>query len=534
VTEQGQTRGPRGQRWVQDAVVKADTLQLQLQSARQRALSGHQKVVVEGISTLIDRVREATRREDSVRRRLVNWWQGTQVEAAYLNLHAAKVQMVDVYEEGELRAEIPGRLARAQQTFRADDPRLTAAERLMQNGDLQSDVTRPALRNLISDSYAQADREYAQIRSFRNIVLMSALALYVLVVAIVGVVALKPHWLPLCFALDGHQACPTSSGPTGPRGADIVIVALLGAAGGAVGTLGSIRNLKGTSTPYDIPAAVATLKIPLGALTAILAVAAISANLVPGLSYLDSRGQILAFALVFGFAGQALARPLDRRGQILMEVPGGTTKERTPMPTVPTSPAAKSSQPFGTANEPATQNWLRRLVQSRGRPAWAARVQHEVDRLRADLATARIARKATATDPAIDPSRLESIEKDLNEAEKVVEQHFQRGLTHRLIGASSAYQQAMASVYRASEDLWLVQSDAALAARLPYLRAAVRSYLSSDDPRRELYLLRIDAALTTIGAARLAVAGSDAARSTAQPRAEAQEEPAPSDQEQAE
>jgi hypothetical protein len=116
----------------------------------------------------------------------------------------------------------------------------------------------------------------------------------------------------------------------------------------------------------------------------------------------------------------------------------------------------------------------------------------------------------------------------------VVEQHLQQGLTHRLIGASSAYQQALASVYRASEDLLLVQSEAAVAARLPGLRAAVRSYLSSDDPRRELYLLRIDVALTTIGAARLATAGSDAATSTAQPRAEAQEKPALTDQEQAE
>jgi hypothetical protein len=512
-------------------------LELQLQTARRRELSDLQAVVADSISTHIARVRAATRRQDAIRRRLVDWWQGTQVEAAYLNLHAATAQMVDLYDRGELRAEIPSILARAQQTFRADDPRLTATAQLMQNGDLQSDVTRPALRRLISDSYAQADLKHAQIRSFRNIVLMAALSMYVLVVAIVGVVAWKPDRLPLCFALDGNQACPTSSGPTGPRAADIVMVALLGAAGGAIAALLSIRNVRGTSTPYDVPAALAMLKIPLGAFTAILALVAIRANLVPGLSNVDSQQQILAYALVFGFAGQALSWPLDRRAQRLIDgLPGGPRKEPTPaeMPTPRTPPAAASSQPFGTAKQPAQQNWLRRLVQSRGRSAWAARVQHEVDRLRADLATARIARKAAATDPPIDPSRLESIESDLNEAEKVVEQHLQQGLTHRLIGASSAYQQALASVYRASEDLLLVQSEAAVAARLPGLRAAVRSYLSSDDPRRELYLLRIDVALTTIGAARLATAGSDAATSTAQPRAEAQEKPALTDQEQAE
>ena len=61
-----------------------------------------------------------------------------------------------------------------------------------------------------------------------------------------------------------------------------------------------------------------------------------------------------------------------------------------------------------------------------------------------------------------------------------------------------------------------VQSDEAVAARLPGLRAAVRSYLSADDPRREIYLLRIDAALTTIGAERLAEAARPAARMSEQ------------------
>ena len=75
--------------------------------------------------------------------------------------------------------------------------------------------------------------------------------------------------------------------------------------------------------------------------------------------------------------------------------------------------------------------------------------------------------------------------------------------------------EALASVYRASEDLILVQSDEAVAAR-PGLRAAVRSYLSADDPRREIYLLRIDAALTTVGAERLAEAARPAARMSEQ------------------
>jgi hypothetical protein len=108
-------------------------------------------------------------------------------------------------------------------------------------------------------------------------------------------------------------------------------VAALGALGGALAATLSIRNLRGTSTPYDVPVALAFLKVPLGALTAILALVAIQGDFVPGLSILDSQGQILAYALVFGFAQQAFSRLLDQRAQDLLEgLPGGASTEPAP------------------------------------------------------------------------------------------------------------------------------------------------------------------------------------------------------------
>ncbi len=110
-----------------------------------------------------------------------------------------------------------------------------------------------------------------------------------------------------------------------------MVVALLGALGGATAATLSIRNLKGTSTPYDVPVALAFLKVPLGVLAAILGLVAIQGNFIPGLSRLDSQGQILAYALIFGFAQQALSRLLDKRAQDLMEgLPGGTKVEPRP------------------------------------------------------------------------------------------------------------------------------------------------------------------------------------------------------------
>src|SRR6266545_4730774 len=327
---------------------------MRLEAAQAGTLSPQQDAIAAGVSKLIGIARAAALREDPIPRRWWNWWRGTLVEAAYRNLHTARAQMVDLFDEDELRAEIPMALARARATLDRDDPRLVAAEQLQAEESQRGSVDRlrPRLRRLIGDSYEQLDLEHAQLRSFRNIVLLSALSIFVLVVATIVVVSRKPDWIPLCFpnqvttaalaTQEQGQNCPTSHGPTGhPAGADIVVVAMLGALGGALAAALSIRNLRGTSTPYDVPVALAALKVPLGAFTAVLALVAIQGAFVPGLSVLDSQGQILAYALVFGFAQQAFTRLLDQRAQTLLEgLPGGAgTKPPPQSPVAAEAPA---------------------------------------------------------------------------------------------------------------------------------------------------------------------------------------------------
>ena len=104
-----------------------------------------------------------------------------------------------------------------------------------------------------------------------------------------------------------------------PHGNDIVVVSLLGLLGGALAAAVSIRNLRGTSTPYDVPVALSLLKVPLGAFTAIVGLVAIQGDFVPGLSALDSQQQILAYALVLGYGQQVFTYTLDRRAQTLLD-----------------------------------------------------------------------------------------------------------------------------------------------------------------------------------------------------------------------
>jgi hypothetical protein len=347
--------------WVQHVAVETDKLRLRLDAAQARGdLNASQHVVAAGIYTFLNKARDAAFRDDPVPGRWWNWWRGTLVEAAYRNLHAARAQMVDLYDPNQLRAEIPLAVARADATMHRDDPRRITVE------DLEAEPVeslRPRLRRVISDSYEQLDVEHAQLRSFRNILLIVAFFLTALLAITLVVVSQHPKFMPLCFpndVLDEQTGvsvmhglnCPTGSGVQAPQGADVLIVAMLGALGGSLTAALSVRNLKGTSTPYDVPVALALLKVPLGALTAILALVAIQGEFVPGLSVLDSQGQILAYALVFGFAQQALSRLLDRQAQTLLEgLPGGTATEPRP----PGSQKLQKPKPEdGTSQEKAS------------------------------------------------------------------------------------------------------------------------------------------------------------------------------------
>src|SRR5262249_42903196 len=136
---------------------------------------------------------------------------------------------------------------------------------------------------------------------------------------------------PLRLALRGPRPCVrpwTWGGKTLPAAGDVTIVALMGVLGGALSATFAIQKLRGTSTPFAVPVALAFFKLPAGALTAIAGLLLIQGDFVPGLSQLDSHGQILAYALVFGVAQHLVTRFVDQRANdVLSSLP---SKERAP------------------------------------------------------------------------------------------------------------------------------------------------------------------------------------------------------------
>ena len=110
---------------------------------------------------------------------------------------------------------------------------------------------------------------------------------------------------------------------------DIAVVELVGLVAAALASAAALRNAEGTSTPYSLPAALAVVKLPSGALTAVLGILLIRGAFIPGLSSLDTSGQIIAWAVIFGYAQQVFTRFVDQRAKGVLDAVGTVDKTKS-------------------------------------------------------------------------------------------------------------------------------------------------------------------------------------------------------------
>jgi hypothetical protein len=324
---------------------------------------------------------------------------GARCEGAFTNLHAAQVTLVNLYAEEDVKANIPAVLERLQKCLPETDQRLLRAKAALDpevsstgdrlagkprlngrsnvrqlipvarnhraNHDCSAGTLaqrRAALRDAMQVGYEAQDELYAQVRNFRNILYTGAMLLTLLVIAVGIVGAWRPGAVPLCFQPSNTAAtsqplatgvasfvCPSTTGYAArPTGGDVSIVALMGLLGGALSATFTIQKLRGTSTPYGVPVALSILKLPAGALTAITGLVLLYGKFVPGLSELDSQGQILAYAIVLGIAQHLVTRFVDQKAEaVLGSVP---SKERSSTSAQPAAEATQPSTPTTTTS----------------------------------------------------------------------------------------------------------------------------------------------------------------------------------------
>jgi hypothetical protein len=325
-------------------------------------------VLVEAICHHLDAAREAaTVAELKPNQRFHLLRYGPLRERAMSNLDAAEALLLDIAPANYVLGQMPSVLQHVRSHLVRTDPRREELERIARAigiglGDAAPtaggvDVT-DKRESIIESERGQivvatraassaALREQVRLRSFRNVVLATTVVMALLAIGIAIMGWLWPTLVPLCFAPQNsgsarvvcptHQSAPFQTPPSGSQeqgkaaididdataatvtSRDLMVVELVGLTAAAVAGAAAINGIRGSSERYGLPVALAALKLPLGAVTAFLGLLLMRGQFVPGLSALDTSAQILAWALVFGYAQQLFTRLIDRQGQVVLE-----------------------------------------------------------------------------------------------------------------------------------------------------------------------------------------------------------------------
>lgn len=298
---------------------------------------------------------------------------GARIERAMSNLDAAEADLLQLASPSYLLGQMPSLLNQVRRHLSPTDPRRRAVERVARRLGFESDApgdgarrTAPEQLDIVAEqrstlvsavraASSAALREQLRVRSFTVVVVITTLVMAGLAIFLAVLGLRSPSTVPLCFQPERSGqtviVCPTAesalvdtaegSGPARPDVDDLVrvtaghgdlfIVELVGLIAAAVAAASAIRGIRGSSEPYGLPVALAALKLPTGAITAVLGLLLMRGQFVPGLSALDTSAQIIGWALIFGYAQQLFTRLVDQQAHtVLDQVRGADRRESAP------------------------------------------------------------------------------------------------------------------------------------------------------------------------------------------------------------
>jgi hypothetical protein len=283
--------------------------------------------------------------------RFRRWLGGANFERTLGRLDAIEADLLRLAPDDYVCALMPSLKAHINRFLPKDDPRRIRLGPLADEAERRAltSTERGAAVAALHAANSQRRRELLRLRTFRNILVAATLLLLVVAVGLGILGAFQPTLMPICFTPDNEKVvCPTGERalprqpPTTAKnnkppttaeinnaidetvsGWDIALVELIGLVAAAVASAFALRGIRGTSTPYSLPVSLAALKLATGALTAFLGLMLMRGGFVPGLSALDTSGQILAWAIIFGYSQQLFTRLVDQQAQNVLEGVGG-------------------------------------------------------------------------------------------------------------------------------------------------------------------------------------------------------------------
>lgn len=362
--------GPVSAGWREGTLTRAKELEALCEWVLAGGRARNGQVLADAVLIHIAAARQAaTAAKLNPRRRFRFFRHGSLIERAMSNLDAAEASLLNLAPPEYLLGQIPCLLRHVQCHLVPTDPRRLEFERIAQRLGVK-DPDHPLLPSVEQEydkmlilveqergkivtitraASSAALREQVRVRSFRNILVVTTLGMTLLAVGVALTGFLNPTMIPVCFAPEeagrAVVVCPTAQSASFPTQSqeiaaqdiddqvratvnsyDLFVVELVGLAAAAIASAAAIRGMRGSSERYGLPVALAALKLPTGAVTAFLGVLLMRGQFVPGLSALDTSAQILAWALVFGYAQQLFTRLVDRQGQSVLDSVRGADK----------------------------------------------------------------------------------------------------------------------------------------------------------------------------------------------------------------
>jgi hypothetical protein len=285
---------------------------------------------------------------------------GSVTEGARSNIDAAEATLLRMAPTDYLIGQLPSLLNGVRRHLPPADPRRLQFEFLARRlgGRLEGQSTaelseeeRGTIISAVRASTSEALREQQRIRSFRNVLAVTTLAMTLIAIGVALLGFFSPKTIPMCFQpeISGSTVvvCPTDQAvvPESEAGVadinsvvrstagrqDLFVIEVVGLAAASVAAATALRNIRGSSEPYGLPVALALLKLPLGAMTAFLGLLLMRGQFVPGLSNLDTPAQILAWALVFGYGQELFTRMVDKQAHTVLDAVRHEDPEEPPV-----------------------------------------------------------------------------------------------------------------------------------------------------------------------------------------------------------
>ncbi|TMC49802.1 MAG: hypothetical protein E6J14_06190 [Chloroflexi bacterium] len=250
-----------------------------------------------------------------------DWWTGDRTEAAYSALHRADGAYLALAPAPILRQRAALLLGRLPLCGLAhDDFRLNEYRSILRkvafpelSREQITDDVRAELKEISEVINQGSDGQHYRARTYRNMLLGTAggLLLVFLLLSLVG--WRDPSFFSLCSA-DASASCPSGGAP---GAGDVFLLGLAGVAGGSLGALAMLLNVKVTGGPYTLAIAQALLKLPAGALISLIALFTMQHDVL-GILKPQAGNALVAWAMVFGIAQQAVTRAVDKRANSLL------------------------------------------------------------------------------------------------------------------------------------------------------------------------------------------------------------------------